>query len=82
MVVIPIQWKEYVLKDFDFNKYLKHLIQVVTEEIKRFDQLNQGYKKSETSSNETGEKKPVNQNKKTLDETKKHLGFQWDIPNK
>ncbi|CAF0796131.1 unnamed protein product [Rotaria sp. Silwood1] len=55
---------------------------VVTDEIKRFDQLNHAYKKTDTPINGNGEKKPGSQDKKTLDETKKHLGFQWDIPNK
>ncbi|CAF3951801.1 unnamed protein product [Rotaria sordida] len=54
----------------------------VADEIKRFDQLNHAYKKTETSPNGNGEKKPDSQDKKSLDETKKHLGFQWDIPNK
>ncbi len=49
--------------------------------MKRFDQWSQGYKKTE-SPNGTDEKKPLNQNKKTLDDTKKNLGFQWDIPKK
>jgi hypothetical protein len=48
--------------------------------MKRFDDLNPGVTKVE-SPNETGEKKPGSKDKKTLDETKKHLGFQWDIPS-
>ncbi|CAF2716727.1 unnamed protein product [Rotaria sp. Silwood2] len=55
---------------------------VVADEIKRFDQLNHAYKKADTPPNGNDEKKPGSQDKKTLDETKKHLGFQWDIPNK
>jgi len=50
--------------------------------LKRFDEVNQGYKKIETPSNANGEKKTGSQEKNPLDETKKHLGFQWDIPNK
>jgi len=49
--------------------------------MKRFDQWSQGYKKSE-SPNVNGEKKPRSKDKKSLDDTKKNLGFQWDIPNK
>ena len=52
-------------------------IQVVAEEMKRFDQINQGAKKEEIP-NASAEKKPGSDDKKTLDETKKHLGFQWD----
>jgi hypothetical protein len=48
--------------------------------MKRFDQWGQGYKKPETP-NSNGEKKPRSQNKKSLNDTKKHLGFQWDVPN-
>lgn len=54
----------------------------MNDEIKRFDEYSQGYKKTETPPNTNGEKKPVNNNIKTLDETKKHLGFQWNIPDK
>jgi hypothetical protein len=49
--------------------------------MKRFDEASQGYKKTETP-NSNVEQKPNNRNKKSLDDTKKHLGFQWDIPNK
>jgi hypothetical protein len=49
--------------------------------MKRFDQWSQGHKKSE-SPKSADEKKPNNRNKKSLDDTKKHLGFQWDIPDK
>ncbi len=49
--------------------------------MKRFDQWSQGYRKTGTPTN-TEEKKPRSQNKKTLDDTKKHLGFQWDVSNK
>ncbi|CAF3177893.1 unnamed protein product [Rotaria socialis] len=54
----------------------------VADEVQRFDQLNQGINKAESQTNENGEKKPGSQDKKSLEETKKHLGFQWDIPNK
>ncbi|CAF3190640.1 unnamed protein product [Rotaria sp. Silwood2] len=54
---------------------------VYAEEMKRFEQWNQGYRKIE-SQNNNDEKKSLNQNKKSLDQTKKNLGFQWDIPNK
>jgi hypothetical protein len=49
--------------------------------MKRFDQYSLGYKKTETPPNTNGEKKPGNSNIKTLDETKKHMGFQWNTPN-
>ena len=49
--------------------------------MKRFDQWSQGHKKSETP-NSQGEKKGRNPNKKSLDDTKKHLGFQWDASTK
>ncbi|CAF0867927.1 unnamed protein product [Rotaria sordida] len=54
---------------------------VYTEEMKRFDQWSQDYRKAE-SSNNNDEKKTFNQNKKSLDQTKKSLGFQWNISNK
>ncbi|CAF1590506.1 unnamed protein product [Rotaria sp. Silwood1] len=54
---------------------------VYAEEMKRFDQWNQLYRKTE-SLNNNDEKKSTNLNKKTFDQTKKSLGFQWDIPNK
>ena len=41
--------------------------------MKRFDQWSQGYKRGETP-----ERKSRSQDKKSLDDTKKHLGFQWD----
>jgi len=44
--------------------------------LKRFDEYNQGGKQNQTPSNT--ETKPVNQNIKTLDQTKKHLGFHWN----
>jgi hypothetical protein len=47
--------------------------------MKRFDEWN--HKKTE-SPNNNGEKKPGRKDKKSLDDTKKHLGFQWEIPNK
>ncbi len=50
--------------------------------MKRFDELSQGYKKTETPLNTNGEKKPGSQDIKSLDETKKNLGFQWNVPNK
>lgn len=49
--------------------------------MKRFDQVNLGAKKEEAA-NATGEPKPGSQDKKSLDETKKHLGFQWDQATK
>jgi hypothetical protein len=70
------------LKRFSFLVISRNLFQVVAEEVKRFDEFNQGYKKTESSLNGTGEKKPGSHDKKSLDETKQHLGFQWDIPNK
>lgn len=49
--------------------------------MKRFDEVSQGYKPSATQPvNTTAVNKPGNPNIKTLDETKKHLGFQWNIP--
>lgn len=48
--------------------------------MKRFEQWNQGYKASEDSNN-NGDNKSLNQNKKSLCDTKKNLGFQWDVPN-
>ncbi len=44
--------------------------------MKRFDQWSQGYKKPENPSG-NGEKKP-----QSLTDTKKHLGFQWDMSTK
>jgi hypothetical protein len=41
--------------------------------MKRFEQFEQGYKKNS---------RPGSHSKKPLDETKKHLGFQWDVPKK
>jgi len=70
------------MKIFILLKFFENLIQAVSDEIKRFDQLNQGYKKTETPTNANGEKKPGSHDIKTLDETKKHLGFQWNLPNK
>jgi hypothetical protein len=49
--------------------------------MKRFDQWSQRYRKNGTPNN-NGEKKPRGQDKKSFDDTKKHLGFQWDIPDK
>jgi hypothetical protein len=68
-------------EDFLFQISLD-LIQVVSDEMKRFDQLSQGYKKPETSPNANGEKNPGSLDIKSLDETKKHLGFEWNKPNK
>jgi len=48
--------------------------------MKRFDDFSQGYKKTETPRNEQDETKPGSQDKPSLNETKKHLGFQRDIP--
>jgi hypothetical protein len=45
--------------------------------MKRFDQWSQGYKKSDS-----GETKLRSKDKKSLNDTKKNLGFQWDMPNK
>jgi hypothetical protein len=64
-----------------FSKFDKFEFQVYNEEMKRFDQWSQGYKKNGTANN-NGEKKPRGQDKKSFDDTKKHLGFQWDIPDK
>lgn len=50
--------------------------------MKRFDQLSQGYKKSDTPTGTNGERKPRTHEKKSLEDTKKHLGFQWDVSNK
>ncbi|CAF3177590.1 unnamed protein product [Rotaria socialis] len=52
---------------------------VYVEEMKRFDQWNQGYRKNESRSSNS-ERKPRTQEKNTFDQTKKNLGFQWDIP--
>ncbi|CAF5219822.1 unnamed protein product, partial [Rotaria magnacalcarata] len=52
---------------------------VYVEEMKRFDQWNQGYRKNESRSSNS-ESKPRTQEKNTYDQTKKNLGFQWDIP--
>ncbi len=62
-------------------KFFFFFIQVYNEEIKRFDQLNQGYRTTQ-SANNNQETKARTQNKKSLNDTKKNLGFQWDIPNK
>ncbi len=49
--------------------------------MKRFDEISHpSPKKSQSPRKENGEKKPGNSNIKTLDETKKSLGFQWNIP--
>ncbi len=72
-----MSWKIFILL-----KFLRNLIQIVADEIKRFDQLSQGYKKIETPPNANGEKKPGTHDIKSLDETKKHLGFQWNLPEK
>ena len=48
--------------------------------MKRFDEVSQGHHQSAPPANATGDNKPGNPNIKTLDETKKHLGFQWNIP--
>jgi len=45
--------------------------------MKRFDQWSQGYRKSDSR-----ETKPRSKDKKSFNDTKKNLGFQWDIPNK
>ncbi len=45
--------------------------------MKRFDQWSQGYKKPETPNSNEENKKT-----KSLNDTKKHLGFQWDVSNK
>jgi hypothetical protein len=47
--------------------------------MKKFDQWSQGYRKAESPST-NGEKKPRSQDKKSLNDTKKNLGFEWDIP--
>lgn len=47
---------------------------VYNEEMKRFDQWSQGFKKSGTPNSEQG--------KKSFNDTKKHLGFQWDTSKK
>ena len=48
--------------------------------MKRFDQLSLGYKKTGTPATTTVEKRPVNPNIQSLDDTKKHMGFQWNTP--
>ena len=50
--------------------------------MRRFDQFNHGSKKSSTPSSSNGERKPRSHEKKSLEDTKKHLGFQWDVSNK
>lgn len=50
--------------------------------MKRFDEFNPGHRKTETPRNGQAEKKPTGQDKPSLNETKKHLGFQWEIPQK
>ncbi|CAF0865431.1 unnamed protein product [Adineta steineri] len=57
------------------------LKKVYNEEMKRFDDLSQGYRRT-GSSNSNSEKKPRSQDKAAFDKTKKNLGFQWEIPNK
>ncbi|UJR22836.1 hypothetical protein I4U23_025866 [Adineta vaga] len=57
------------------------LKKVYADEMKRFDEWSQGYRKTE-SSNSNGERKSRSQDKKSFDTTKKNLGFQWEIPNK
>ena len=49
--------------------------------MKRFEQWDYGYKNI-GSFNDTDEKKPRSQDKSSLNETKKNLGFQWDIARK
>ncbi len=62
---------------FFFYNIFNIFIQVYNEEMKRFDQWSQGYKKSDS-----GETKLRSKDKKSLNDTKKNLGFQWDMPNK
>ncbi|CAF1194855.1 unnamed protein product, partial [Adineta ricciae] len=57
------------------------LKKVYADEMKRFDEWSQGYRKTDTS-NSNGERKPRSQDKKSFDTTKKNLGFQWEIPQK
>ncbi len=75
--------KRVCLKKFSLFilDFLLNEIQAVVDEMKRFDQLNQGYKKTDTPTNTIVEKKSDNPNIQTLDETKKHMGFQWNKPN-
>jgi hypothetical protein len=49
--------------------------------MKRFDEWSQGYRKADDA-NGNGERKPRSKDKKSFDNTKKNLGFQWEIPNK
>ncbi|CAF0778305.1 unnamed protein product [Adineta ricciae] len=54
----------------------------VAEEMKRFDNFNHSYKKTETPRNGQEEKKSSSHDRPSLNDTKKHLGFQWEIPQK
>ena len=56
-------------------------LQAVGDEMKRFDQVNPGLKKLD-SPQTTGRQKPVGLERRSIDQTKKHLGFEWEIPGK
>lgn len=49
--------------------------------MKRFEQWNQGYRKTESRSS-ASEQKTRPREKDSFDHTKKNLGFNWDIPHK
>ena len=56
--------------------------QVVGDEMKRFDQVNPSLKKLDNSPQTTRREKPVGPERRSIDQTKKHLGFEWEIPGK
>ncbi|CAF1212960.1 unnamed protein product [Adineta steineri] len=80
------QYQEYTGRVMSYleenGRNIFPLQRTVADEMKRFDEFGQGYKKTGTPRKEQEEKKPGSQEKVSVDETKKNLGFQWEIPQK
>ncbi|UJR26116.1 hypothetical protein I4U23_007462 [Adineta vaga] len=80
------QYQEYTGRVMSYleenGRDIHPMKRTVAEEFKRFDDFSQGYKKTETPRNGQEEKKTDNHDRPSLNETKKRLGFQWEIPQK
>ncbi|CAF0804529.1 unnamed protein product [Adineta ricciae] len=66
----------------DNGRDIHPMQRTVAEEMKRFDNFNHSSKKTETPRNGQEEKKSSSHDRPSLNDTKKHLGFQWEIPQK